>query len=51
MSKFNTFQNYLKYLVDNRLAQSFKHQGLHVTINTVKELEDAKKTLSKFEKK
>jgi len=47
---FTKFQYFLNYLVKKKLAKSFKHKGLHITINTVKELEEAKKLVSKFEK-
>ena len=33
------------------LVKSYKHKGLHITINPVKELEEAKKLVVKFEKK
>ncbi len=51
LNKFNKFQNFLEHLAKNKLAGSFRHKGLHITVNTVKELDEAKKTLAKFEKK
>ena len=49
--KFNKFEFLLKYLVKNSKIKSFKHKGLHITINTLKELEEANKKVGDFEKK
>lgn len=51
LKKFNKFQSFLSYLVKNKLAGSFRHKGLHVTVNTIKELDEAEKTLSQFDRK
>ena len=48
--KFNKFEFFLNYLVKNSMVKSFKHKGLHITINTVKELDEAKNLVGKFEK-
>ena len=49
--KFKKFEHFLNYIVKKSLVKSYKHKGLHITINTVKELEEAKKLVVKFEKK
>ena len=38
LNKFNKFQNFLEYLAKNKLSGSFRNKGLHITVNTVKEL-------------
>lgn len=50
-SKFDKFEILLKYLVKNSKIKSFKHKGLHITINTLKELEEANREVGNFEKK
>ena len=47
--RFKKFEFFLKYLVRNSMIKSYKHKGLHITINTIKELEEAKKLVVKFE--
>ena len=48
--KFNKFEFFLNYLVKKSMVKSFKHKGLHITINTVKELDEARNLVGKFEK-
>ena len=50
-SKFKKFEFLLKYLVEKSKIKSFKHRGLHITINSIKELDSARKTVREFEKK
>jgi len=50
-SKFDKFEILLKYLVKSSKIKSFKHKGLHITINTLKELEEANREAGNFEKK
>lgn len=45
---FNRFQDFLCYLIDNQEMNGFKHNGIHITVNTVKELEEAEKSISLF---
>ncbi len=45
--KFKNFQNFLKYLIKNNKVFSNVHKGKHTTVNTIYELEQAKKNLSK----
>ena len=49
--KFKKFEYFLNSLVNKSKVKSYKHKGLHITINTVKELEEAKNLVDKFEKK
>lgn len=42
-SKFKKFKDLLKYLSKTRAMKTYKHYGNHVTINTLAELEKAKK--------
>jgi glucose-1-phosphate cytidylyltransferase len=47
--KFKKFEFFLNNLVQNSKVKSFKHKGLHITVNTVNELEAAKNLVVKFE--
>lgn len=46
--KFNKFQNLLKHLSNKKIIKAYKHLGNHITINTINELEKAKKEIKKF---
>ncbi len=46
--KFKKFQDLLKYLSKLKTMRTYKHQGKHVTINTLAELEKAKKVSVNF---
>jgi NDP-sugar pyrophosphorylase family protein len=42
----DSFESALKTLVDRRWLNAFRHEGLHVTVNTLSELEDAETSLA-----
>ena len=42
-NKFDKFKDLLKYLSKKKLMKTYKHFGKHITINTLAELERAKK--------
>lgn len=43
--QFDTYESYLKYLVEKRMLSGYKHDGVHITVNTQKELSDAEEQL------
>ena len=47
-NKFNKFKNLIKFLSKKNYMKTFKHSGNHVTVNTLAELEKAKKISNKF---
>ena len=49
-SKFKKFQNLLKFLSKKNLMRTYKHVGNHITVNTIAELEIAKKNIKIFDK-
>ena len=49
-NKFNKFKNLLKFLSKKKLMKAYKHFGKHITINTLAELEKAKKSFNQFDK-
>ncbi len=46
--KYKTFKNFLKNIAASKKMKSYKHKGQHITINTISELEDAKKKIKIF---
>ena len=46
--KFKKFQELLKFLSKKNLMRAYKHSGNHITVNTVAELEMAKKHIKIF---
>lgn len=45
LDRFNRFEDFLCYLIDTKEMNGFKHNGIHITVNTLKELEDAEKSI------
>ena len=48
LKKFKKFQELLKFLSKKNLMRAYKHSGNHITVNTVAELEIAKKNIKIF---
>ena len=46
-----TFAEFLELLVNQRKLKGFMHHGLHLTVNTLRELEEAEQIINKFEAK
>ncbi len=46
--KFSKFKELLKFLSKKKVMKVYKHRGKHITINTLAELEKAKKISTKF---
>ena len=46
--KHNSFIEVLSYLVKNKKLKCYKHSGIHITINTIAELEYANKDIKKI---
>ncbi len=44
-NKFKKFQNLIKFLSKKNLMKIYKHKGHHITVNTLEELEFAKKQI------
>lgn len=45
LSQFDSFEGFLKYLVNGKLLNAYKHHGVHITVNTVKELSEAEESI------
>ena len=48
MKDFATYAEFLEFLADKRKAKGFMHHGDHLTVNTLRELEDAEQLIDKF---
>jgi len=48
INNFKSFVDFLQSLLQKSKLYSFKHSGLHITVNTIKELEDAENNIDKF---
>jgi glucose-1-phosphate cytidylyltransferase len=51
INKFDKFEVFLKDLANQKILNVYKHSGLHITINTLKELADAEKSIVEIEGK
>jgi len=48
---FTLFEDFIKYLIDKRELNGFRHRGVHITVNTLKELDEANKNIHLFNQK
>ena len=48
LSKFKNFENFLINLSKTNKMKTFKHNGKHITVNTISELENVKLQINKF---
>jgi len=46
MNQYSSFADLLEGMADKRILGAFKHEGIHITVNTVKELTDAEKNIT-----
>nr|NJM01477.1 NTP transferase domain-containing protein [Desulfobacula sp.] len=44
----DSFENYLTLLIEKRELNGYKHRGAHITVNTLKELNDAEDNIDKI---
>jgi glucose-1-phosphate cytidylyltransferase len=48
IGNFKKFKIFLSSLANKNKMKTFKHNGKHITVNTISELEDAKNQIDKF---
>ena len=46
--RFKRFKNLLEFFAKKKMMKTYKHRGNHITVNTLVELEKAKKHSKKF---
>ncbi len=49
MKDFKSYADFLETLGNERKLKGFKHNGVHITVNTLRELEDAEQNIHEFE--
>lgn len=46
MKEYTTFKDFLNALVEKQMLHAWKHKGVHITVNTQKELSEAEKNIN-----
>jgi len=49
MADFASYAKFLEFLAVNKRLKGFAHHGVHITVNTLRELEDAEQNIDEFE--
>lgn len=49
LKDFTSYAEFLEFLGKKRRLKGFKHHGVHITVNTIKELEEAEQNIHEFE--
>ncbi len=49
LKDFSTYAEFLESLANQRKLKGFMHQGVHLTVNTLHELEEAEQVIDKFD--
>ena len=48
MKDFSSYARFLEFLGSQRKLKGFKHHGIHITVNTLRELADAEENIHEF---
>jgi glucose-1-phosphate cytidylyltransferase len=46
---FSAYTEFMEFMVNKRKLKGYIHHGVHLTVNTIRELEDAEKVVDEFE--
>ena len=49
MKDFSGYAEFLDFLANQRKLKGFMHHGVHLTVNTLRELEDAEQLIEEFD--
>ena len=49
MEGFSSYAKFLEFLGEKKKLKGYKHSGVHITVNTLRELEDAEQNIHEFE--
>ena len=47
-NKFDRFQDFLHFVAEQGDLNAYRHRGIHITVNTLKELEEAEENLKEI---
>lgn len=50
MNKFSSYVDFLEYITSQKQLKGFKHLGVHITVNTLRELEEAEQNIHEFQR-
>ncbi len=48
MKGFSSYAKFLEHLGSGKMLKGFRHFGIHITVNTLRELEDAEESIDEF---
>ncbi|MFA6238841.1 MAG: nucleotidyltransferase family protein [Bacteriovorax sp.] len=49
LKDFKSYAEFLEYMGKEKKLKGFKHNGVHITVNTIRELEEAEQNIHEFE--
>lgn len=50
MNKFSSYVDFLEYITTQKQLKGFKHLGVHITVNTLRELDEAEQNIHEFQR-
>lgn len=50
MDKFSSYVDFLEFITSQKQLKGFKHLGVHITVNTLRELEEAEQNIHEFQR-
>ena len=48
MQDFSSYAAFLEFLGNEKRLKGYRHEGVHITVNTFRELEDAEQNIHEF---
>lgn len=48
LDRYNNFVDFLEALIPEKKLYSYRHRGIHITVNTIKELHEAEENITRF---
>ena len=48
LGEYDSYAEFLNVLVERRLLNAFRHEGIHITVNTLKELSEAERNIERI---
>ena len=48
LGEYDSYAEFLNVLAERRLLNAFRHEGIHITVNTLKELSEAESNIERI---
>ena len=48
LGEYDSYAEFLNVLAERRLLNAFRHEGIHITVNTLKELSEAERNIERI---